>query len=105
MMRGACTQAVRLALVGCVVLLAPVDARAQAPDAATQAKAHYELGMTAYGLGHYDRAVQAFLQAYEIDPAPILLHNVAQAYWKKGDYTPALMFYRRYLEADPRAKN
>jgi hypothetical protein len=94
-----------VAIFAVAFLVAPADGWTQEPDAATQAKAHYELGMTAYGLGHYDRAVQAFLQAYEIDPAPILLHNVAQAYWKKGDHTPALMFYRRYLEADPRAKN
>ena len=89
-----------------VAWLAPADhAHAQSPDAATQAKAHYELGMTAYGLGHYDRAVQAFLRAYQVDPAPILLYNVAQAYWKKGQNEAAVIFYRRYLDADPKAKN
>jgi hypothetical protein len=99
-----------------IVLLAPAVGRAnqvpvpaartnQVPDAATRAKAHYELGMTAYGLGHYDRAVLAFTEAYQVDPAPILLYNIAQAYWKKGDRERANTYYRRYLEADPRARN
>ncbi len=92
-------------LLAIALLAAAPAARAQAPDPATRAKAHYELGMTAYGLGHYDRAVQAFLQAYQVDPAPILLYNVAQAYWKKGDEEPAIIYYRRYLQADPSSKN
>jgi hypothetical protein len=75
------------------------------PDLVTQAKAHYELGMTAYELGHYDRAIDAFSKAYELDPAPVLLYNIAQAHWKKNNPEQAISFYRRYLEADPQAQN
>jgi tetratricopeptide (TPR) repeat protein len=93
-------------LVLAAALAAPAAAHAQEqPDAATQAKAHYEYGMTAYGLGHYDRAVQAFTRAYEVDPAPILLYNVAQAYWKKGDAEQAITYYQRYLEEEPTTRN
>jgi tetratricopeptide (TPR) repeat protein len=72
-------------------------------DAATEAKAHYELGMTAYEVGHYDRAIEAFNRAYRLDPAPILLFNIAQAHRKKGDRTQAIDFYRRYLDGAPGA--
>jgi hypothetical protein len=76
-----------------------------APDLVTQAKAHYELGMTAYSLGHYDRAVDSFTKAYDLDPAPVLLYNIAQAHWKKGNPEQAVAYYKRYLEADPNAQN
>jgi hypothetical protein len=94
------------ALAAAVVMLTAAAGQAQPPpDAATRAKAHYELGVTAYGLGHYDRAVQAFTEAYQVDPAPILLYNIAQAHWKQGDRERAVTSYRRYLQADPGARN
>ena len=95
-----------LAVLAALLVAIPLAARAQQPpDVSTQAKASYELGMTAYGLGHYDRAIEAFSRAHALDPAPILLHNIAQAYWKKGDNERAVAFYRQYLEADPKAQN
>jgi tetratricopeptide (TPR) repeat protein len=72
-------------------------------DPATEAKAQYELGITAYGLGDYERAIQAFSKAHKLDPAPILLYNIAQAYRKKGDAAQAIRHYKRYLEAAPAA--
>jgi tetratricopeptide (TPR) repeat protein len=78
---------------------------AETPDPVTEAQAHYRKGLTAYELGHFDQAIEAFARAYELDPAPILLFNIAQSHWKNGDEPRALFFYRRYLEADPRAEN
>jgi tetratricopeptide (TPR) repeat protein len=66
-----------------------------------EARSEYDKGTTAYNLGQFDQAVAAFTRAYELDPAPILLFNIAQAHWKKGDRERALFFYRRFLEADP----
>jgi tetratricopeptide (TPR) repeat protein len=98
--------------LGCAVILAMLSgglaapAEARAPfDKSTEAKAHYELGMTAYGLGHFDRAIEAFTQAYRFDPAPILLFNIAQAHRKKGDRDQAIVYYRRYLDAAPGAED
>jgi tetratricopeptide (TPR) repeat protein len=84
------------------VLLGPAHGQTRV-DPATEAKAHYELGTTAYGLGHYDRAIEAFTKAHKLDPAPILLYNIAQAYRKKGDRAQAILHYKRYLEAAPTA--
>jgi tetratricopeptide (TPR) repeat protein len=66
-----------------------------------EAKIQYKKGTAAYEEGHFDEAVAAFTRAHELDPAPILLFNIAQAHWKKGDNQQALVFYRRYLDADP----
>lgn len=72
---------------------------------AAAARSHYEKGRAAYQRGDFEQAVAAFLAAHELDPAPILLFNVAQSYWKKGEPGPAARHYRRYLEADPTASN
>ena len=81
-------------------------ARAQSVDRpAARAKAHYERGVAAYDSGQYDRAIQAFTSAHALDPAPVLLYNVAQSYRKKGEAASALVFYRRYLEAAPAAED
>jgi hypothetical protein len=94
-----------LALPALAHAQAPMEGTQRAPDLVTQAKAAYELGMTAYGLGHFDRAIDSFTKAYELDPAPVLLYNIAQSHWKKGNPEQAIVFYRRYLEADPQAEN
>jgi tetratricopeptide (TPR) repeat protein len=78
-------------------------AAAQAPQ--DEAREQYERGVRAYSIERFDEAVAAFTRAYELDPAPILLFNIAQARWKKGENERALFYYRRYLEADPGAAN
>lgn len=72
---------------------------------AQQAQEQYDRGVVAYNLERFDEAIAAFTRAYELDPAPILLFNIAQARWKKGENERALFYYRRYLEADPQAAN
>jgi tetratricopeptide (TPR) repeat protein len=66
-----------------------------------QAQVHYDRAIVAYNLARFDEAIAGFSRAYELDPAPILLFNLAQSHWKKGDDREALFFYRRYLEAEP----
>jgi tetratricopeptide (TPR) repeat protein len=83
--------------------------QAAAPGSkAAQAHAHYEKAVTAYNLARFDEAIAGFSRAYALDPAPILLFNLAQAHWKRGeagDERQALFFYRRYLEAEPASAN
>ena len=80
-------------------------ATATAVDDAAQARTHYDAARRSYDIGRFDQAIEAFTRAYQLDPAPILLFNIGQAHWKKGDSEQALLFYRRYLEADPAADN
>jgi tetratricopeptide (TPR) repeat protein len=98
---------VAVSLLGALASAAPSSARAQpAPSAAAaEAKAHYDRGIVAYNLGHFEEAIASFTRAYELDPAPILLFNVAQAHYKAGTLERALFFYRRYLESEPAAQN
>jgi tetratricopeptide (TPR) repeat protein len=95
--------AVLFVAVVCSVGALAAQPRARSPE--EQAKEQYERGVVAYNLERFDDAIAAFTRAYELDPAPILLYNIAQARWKKGENDRALFYYRRYLEADPHAEN
>jgi Tetratricopeptide repeat len=68
-------------------------------------KAYFESGVRQYNLGHFQEAIVEFEKAYNIDPAPILLFNIAQSHRQLGDKERALFFYRRYLEQAPAAGN
>ncbi len=79
---------------------------AHASDAGKKAaKPHYEKGASEYNLGHFAEAISEFEKAYEQDPAPILLFNIAQAHRQSGNNERAAFFYRRYLEQDPNSDN
>ena len=73
--------------------------------AAETAKAYFDGGVRKYNLGHFQDAITDFEKAYNIDPAPILLFNIAQSHRQLGDKDRALFFYRRYLEQAPNAAN
>ena len=69
------------------------------------ARPFYEKGASEYNLGHFAEAISEFEKAYEQDPAPILLFNIAQAHRQSGNNERAAFFYRRYLEQEPNADN
>ncbi len=79
----------------------PVSA-AEAPD---EARAHYQLGATAYHEGRYDEAAREFQAAYDLDPRGPLLLNIAQAYRLRTprDCGEALRHYELFLAAQPNA--
>jgi Tetratricopeptide repeat len=84
--------------------------RARADTPSTEAgkraaRPHYEKGASEYNLGHFAESISEFEKAYEQDPAPILLFNIAQAHRQSGNNERAAFFYRRYLEQDPSAAN
>jgi hypothetical protein len=74
-------------------------------DSKKAARPYYEKGATEYNLGHFGDAIAQFEKAYELDPAPILLFNIAQAHRQNGNNERAAFFYRRYLEQEPNAAN
>jgi tetratricopeptide (TPR) repeat protein len=83
-----------------VVALASTAAHA---DPAADAKEHFNRGVKLYNLGHFQEAIPEFEKAYDADPAPILLFNIAQSHRQNGNKERALFFYRRYLEQEPNA--
>ncbi|HET6146119.1 MAG TPA: hypothetical protein VFH68_01195 [Polyangia bacterium] len=106
--RGLSSAVFRLFLAtGC--LLAPLgspSAAAGGTEAGKKAaRPHYEKGASEYNLGHFAESISEFEKAYEQDPAPILLFNIAQAHRQSGNNERAAFFYRRYLEQEPSAAN
>src|SRR5256885_5820039 len=63
-------------------------------DTAAEAKAHWERGVTAYGLGRFAIAAQEYEAAYELKPQPSLLYNAAQAHRLAGHKAKALLLYQ-----------
>lgn len=85
-------------------LLATSGARAQNGNA-DSAQVHFDRGAKLYNLGHFQDAIPEFEKAYDLDPSPIFLFNIAQSHRQLGNKERALFFYRRYLEQAPNAAN
>jgi tetratricopeptide (TPR) repeat protein len=108
---GAASRATRVcvaSLFAAAGLLVAIGAASAAPSTEAGKKAarpHYEKGASEYNLGHFAESISEFEKAYEQDPAPILLFNIAQAHRQSGNNERAAFFYRRYLEQEPNAAN
>jgi len=83
-----------------VALLLAVPEMAAAASGPTP-KEIVEKGVSEYSLGHFAESSALFEEAYQLDPAPVLLFNVAQCQRHLGNSERALLFYRRYLEGAP----
>jgi len=70
-----------------------------APD--PKAAAHYKQGKAFLDAKDYDRAITEFEAAFAIDRKPAHLYNIAKAYEGKADFEHAVVFYQRFLDADP----
>ena len=92
-------------LILTLALIAGAPAARASEAGKKAAKPHYEKGASEYNLGHFAEAISEFEKAYEQDPAPILLFNIAQAHRQSGNNERAAFFYRRYLEQEPNADN
>ncbi|HEX2658725.1 MAG TPA: tetratricopeptide repeat protein [Polyangia bacterium] len=86
-------------------IASPARSYAQAPPANEAGKARFDQGVKQYNLGRFPEAIAEFEKAYDLDPAPILLFNIAQSHRQLGNKEKALFFYRRYLEQAPDAPN
>lgn len=62
------------------------------------ARARFDRAQVLYNLGKLDEAITEFEAAYELDPDPVYLFNLAQAHRLRGNTVRALFFYRRYLD-------
>ena len=92
------------AMLATLVLVAPIETRAQAPDdpkaaaaeAATRAQAHF-------AREEWELAVEDLVEAYALDPDPAYLYARAQAERMAGHCKIAIALYERFLESDPSA--
>jgi len=85
-----------------LMLVAPVWGAPPKADTAQAAKQAYQLGGRFYAAEKFSAAAEAFLEAYRLQPNPIILYNVAQAYRKDGHFKEALAHYERFLaESQP----
>jgi tetratricopeptide (TPR) repeat protein len=65
------------------------------------AEAAYAQGSRLYQLGAYDKALEAFKQAYVLNPAPQYMLRMAQCNRQLGQYEVAIDFYEKYLTLVP----
>ena len=82
------------------LFLLPVDGHAQ--SAKERAKSLYNAGSGHYSAGRYVEAIDAFKQAYQIKPVPVLLRTLAKVYEKLDDLPMAIDYYQRYLGTQPK---
>lgn len=93
-------------LVGTLVALLFVTHGAGAAAQEVDARAEFLRGQTAYQQGDFARAVEAWERAYEVDPRPLLLFNLAQAHERLGQLTEAAESLEEYLDrAEPDDEN
>jgi tetratricopeptide (TPR) repeat protein len=69
------------------------------------AKAHYNKAARLYDVGEYRQALDEFKAAHVAKPDPAFLFNIAQCHRQLGDLEQAIVMYRRYLGASPKAAN
>jgi tetratricopeptide (TPR) repeat protein len=90
----------RTLVIAITIAMAATPASAQ-PSAHEQAKRHFRQGKTLQDTGKYDAAVDEYKTAYDLDPRPEMLFNIAQAYRLAKHDEQALDHYRRYLAEQP----
>ncbi|ATB35761.1 hypothetical protein CYFUS_001175 [Cystobacter fuscus] len=88
-----------VAVVVGLLALAPLSARAQGGEARAQAQARAKFleGNAAYEQAQFQKALDAYVEAYRLLPLPGFLFNIAQCYRQLGQPEQAATFYRRYL--------
>jgi hypothetical protein len=69
--------------------------RAQSP---TDARVHYEAGKAAFGDGRYKDAIHELQIAYDLDPNPALIYNIARAYEEDLQLDKALTLFRQFAD-------
>lgn len=84
-----------------LVCARPVAAQLASGSADARALQLYEQGDAAYAAGRYQEAADAFAQAYQLSPRPLLLYNLANAYERLERYPDAIQMLRAYLDSAP----
>jgi tetratricopeptide (TPR) repeat protein len=93
------------ALLATVIVGADFHARALATDNRDQALSHFQQGRKLYQVAEYRAAMAEFKAAFLLREDPVFLYNIALCHRQLGEARDAVVFYRRYLAADPNAEN
>ena len=88
-------------LLGCALLALCLHPAPAAAQASRTAKIHHDQGIKHYTMGRFDEAIQEFEKAYDIDPHPTLLFNIAILLEDLNRPGEAADMYRAALEAIP----
>jgi hypothetical protein len=90
----------RQAFIFLLMVVAVAVSRPAAADPKTAAE-WFNVGDNNYNLGNFEKAIEAFRKAYELEKddalKPIYLYNIAQSYRQAGDCENAVFFYKRFL--------
>jgi tetratricopeptide (TPR) repeat protein len=92
---------IRLIVGGSIALAALALPAPASADDRTDPVDLFEEGAQAFKEGDLELAIEKFRAAYELEPNPILLYNMARAHEGLDEPEAAVRLYRRYLEDDP----
>jgi hypothetical protein len=95
-------RALALAVLGCVLTLAPGPGRADsASDTRAEGRRRFEAGEQYFQKGHYAKALVEYEAGYQLTRLPGFLINIAHCHRLSGDLRKARAFYRKYLLVEP----
>jgi hypothetical protein len=86
-----------------VVYVQPVAAQSNAE--LREAKKLYQSGKKQYRADNYEDALDLFRESFELSKRPELLYNIGLSYRSLGQLSEAVIYFQRYLEESPEAKN
>ncbi|WP_257454817.1 tetratricopeptide repeat protein [Archangium lipolyticum] len=88
-------------LVALSLAVSPLSAHAAdlntGADKEAKARAMFAQGNVSYDLAEFNKALDAYSEAYRLMPLPGFLFNIAQCHRQLGNPERAAFFYRRYL--------
>ncbi len=101
LIRSLADRSVLPVLVAVALAVSPLAAHAGNGEAGShvesQARARFSEGNIAYDLAEFQKALDAYSEAYRLMPLPGFLFNIAQCHRQLGRPERAGFFYRRYL--------
>ena len=68
-------------------------------------QALFERAQASFSQGKFDEARADYQAAYDVEPLPAFLFNIAQCYRNMGDYERAQLYFHRYTVREPRGPN
>jgi tetratricopeptide (TPR) repeat protein len=80
----------------------PLPSR-DAADRQAQFRRFVERAVASYRQGDYATTAKSYVDAYRVQPEPLLLFNAAQALRKSESWADALALYQRFIAAAPKS--